>query len=255
MTLLQRMTRQDFWRQLDFVIPVGITSALPIFMPAATPPRYWIVRRSSIHHRGLFARTDIPKDSPILEYVGEKITKAESDRRGKALLEKSKNSGCAAVYIFTLNKRHDLDGGKAGNPARLINHSCDPNCEAYIIRGRVWIYSRKDIKAGDELTYNYGFDLETWEDHPCRCGSTRCAGHIVDEQYWPQLRRLVKKREQERKKMAELEARAAVLQKRLDDLQPVAPGRKSRNGAHFKKVNGAAQPAAAADTRRPRAAS
>lgn len=208
-------------------------------MPAAKSPLYWIVRRSSIHHRGLFARTDIPKDSPIIEYVGEKITKAESERRGQALLDKSKKSGGAAVYIFTLNKRYDLDGGRAGNPARLINHSCDPNCEAYIIRGRIWIYSKKDIQAGDELTYNYGFDLDTWEDHPCRCGTARCIGHIVDEQHWPALRRILKSKKSASEKMAALEARAAELRQQLEELEQGADAPAGVvNGAPAKRANG-----------------
>ena len=96
-------------------------------MPAASPQPLWIVRRSSIHHQGLFARSDIPPDTPVIEYIGEKITKAESDRRGQALLEKSRKTGGAAVYIFSLNSRYDIDGALTGNPARLINHSCDPN--------------------------------------------------------------------------------------------------------------------------------
>jgi SET domain-containing protein len=162
-------------------------------MPQASSKRLWTVKRSSIHNRGIFAKHDIPNDTPIIEYVGEKITKAESRRRGDALMEKSKKTGCAAVYVFTLNKRHDIDGGKGRNPARYINHSCDPNCEAYIIRGRIWIYSLRDIKAGDELTYNYGFDADTWDEHPCRCGSKRCIGYIVEEKQWPKLLRILQK--------------------------------------------------------------
>ena len=73
-------------------------------MPQAPSNRLWKVKRSSIHNRGIFAKADIPNDSPISEYVGEKITKAESRRRGDALMEKSKKTGCAAVYVFTLNK-------------------------------------------------------------------------------------------------------------------------------------------------------
>jgi len=162
-------------------------------MPQASSKRLWIVKRSSIHNRGIFAKHDIPNDSPIIEYVGEKITKAESRRRGDALMEKSKKTGCAAVYVFTLNKRYDIDGGKGRNPARYINHSCAPNCEAYIMRGRIWIYSLREIKAGEELTYNYGFDADTWDDHPCRCGSKRCIGYIVEEKQWPKLLRIFEK--------------------------------------------------------------
>ena len=174
-------------------------------MPQASSKRLWIVKRSSIHNRGIFAKHDIPYDTPIIEYVGEKITKAESRRRGDALMEKSKKTGCAAVYVFTLNKRYDIDGGKGRNPARYINHSCAPNCEAYIIRGRIWIYSLREIKAGEELTYNYGFDADTWDDHPCRCGSERCIGYIVEEKQWPKLLRILQKIEAKAKakKLAE----------------------------------------------------
>lgn len=168
-------------------------------MPKAPTKRYWTVRSSSIHNRGIFARCDIPEDSPIIEYVGEKITKAESQRRGDALISKSKKTGGAAVYVFTLNQRYDVDGAKGRNPARYINHSCAPNCEAYIIRGRIWIYSLREIKAGEELTYNYGFDVDTWDEHPCRCGSDRCVGFIVEEKQWPKLLKKLQKVEADAK--------------------------------------------------------
>lgn len=171
-------------------------------MSQASSKRLWLVKRSSIHNRGIFAKADIPNDTPIIEYVGEKITKAESRRRGDALMEKSKKTGGAAVYVFTLNQRHDIDGARGYNPARYINHSCDPNCEAYIMRGRIWIYSLRDIKAGEELTYNYGFDADTWDEHPCRCGSRRCIGYIVEEKQWPKLLRLMQKLEAKAKKAA-----------------------------------------------------
>ncbi|MBE7496181.1 MAG: SET domain-containing protein-lysine N-methyltransferase [Verrucomicrobiaceae bacterium] len=164
-------------------------------MPQTPSKRLWTVKRSSIHNRGIFAKHDIPKDTPVIEYIGEKITKAESRRRGDALIAKSKKTGGAAVYIFTLNQRYDIDGAKGRNPARYINHSCDPNCEAYIIRGRIWIYSLREIAAGEELTYNYGFDADTWDEHPCRCGSERCIGYIVEEKQWPKLLRIFEKME------------------------------------------------------------
>ncbi len=190
-------------------------------MPQAPAPKYWAVRGSSIHNRGLFARCDIPNDAAIIEYIGEKISKKESTRRGLELEAKARKTGGAAVYIFTLNKRQDIDGGFPGNPARLINHSCDANCEAYIIRGRIWIYSIKEIKKGDELTYNYGFELDTWEDHPCRCGKAGCVGYIVDKQYWPKLRRILKTRAAREEKISALEKKARALKKELKELAPV----------------------------------
>jgi uncharacterized protein len=191
-------------------------------MPQAPEKKYWVVRGSSIHNRGIFARTDIPNDQPIIEYIGERITKAESTRRGLALEAKAKKTGGAAVYIFTLNSRYDIDGGFPGNPARLINHSCEANCEAYIIKGQIWIYSLREIKKGEELTYNYGFELDTWEDHPCRCGAPGCVGYILDKQYWKKLRRILDQRAERQKKIAELEARASELQKELNGSAPKA---------------------------------
>ena len=181
-------------------------------MPQAPTKRYWTVRSSSIHNRGIFARCDIPYDAPIIEYIGEKITKAESSRRGEALVEKAKKTGGAAVYVFTLNQRYDIDGAKGKNPARYINHSCAPNCEAYIIRGRIWIYSLREIKAGEELTYNYGFDVDTWDEHPCRCGTDRCVGFIVEEKQWPKLLKRMEKAEQDikKKKLKLTEAKSAT---------------------------------------------
>ncbi|MES2593835.1 MAG: SET domain-containing protein-lysine N-methyltransferase [Verrucomicrobiota bacterium] len=204
-------------------------------MPKVPEKKYWVVRGSAIHNRGIFARVDVPNDVPIIQYIGEKITKAESTRRGLALEEKARKTGGAAVYIFTLNSRHDIDGGFPGNPARLINHSCNANCEAYIIKGEIWIYSLREIKKGEELTYNYGFELETWEDHPCRCGNSNCVGYIVDRKYWKKLGRILEKRKEKVKKIAELEARAKVLQKELKELdKPVKakkPAKKAKKAA------------------------
>lgn len=148
----------------------------------------WIAD-SGIHGRGLFAIRDIPAGTRIIEYLGEKVTKTESDRRAWAQVAKAKETGEAAVYIFTLNQRHDIDGNVPYNAARLINHSCEPNCEAQIIRGKIWIVALRDIYLGEELFFNYGFDLENYEDHPCHCGSPRCVGYIAGEDYWGALRR------------------------------------------------------------------
>lgn len=126
-----------------------------------------------------------------MEYVGERITKAESRRRADRLMASARRTGGAAVYIFDINSKIDLDGNVPWNPARLINHSCEPNCQAYIERGRIWIDARRRIKKGEELSYNYGFDLEHWREHPCRCGSSRCIGYIVARKYWQRLLRLI----------------------------------------------------------------
>ena len=156
---------------------------------------YYVVRRSSIHNRGIFAARDIPSGAHIIEYLGEKVTKAESNRRGNALFDEASKTGDAAVYLFILNKKHDLDGNFEWNTARLINHSCEPNCEAVVSRGRIWIVALRFIPEGEELSFNYGFDLECWQDHPCRCGKPSCVGYIIAEEYWPKLRELIAERD------------------------------------------------------------
>ncbi len=159
------------------------------------PEEPWhIVKVSSIHNRGLFAARDIPKDTKILEYYGEIITKAESIRRSDERLARSKITGEAAVYIFDLNGRYDLDGGATEpNDARYINHSCVPNCEAYQEKNRIFIHAERDIAAGEELLYNYGFDIDHWADHPCHCGAENCVGFIVDRKHWPKLLKILNK--------------------------------------------------------------
>ncbi len=150
---------------------------------------YIVVRNSVIHGRGVFAKTDIHKGVRIIEYVGERITKAEAERRGDARVNlHKKNEALGAVYIFELNKRHDIDGNVPYNKARYMNHSCTPNSEPMIIRGKIWVITLRDIKKGEEIFYNYGYDLENYLDHRCRCNTERCVGYIVSEEHWPKLK-------------------------------------------------------------------
>ncbi|MEI6178908.1 MAG: SET domain-containing protein-lysine N-methyltransferase [Verrucomicrobiota bacterium] len=146
------------------------------------------VRGSEIHGRGVYATCFIPNKTRIIEYVGELIDKKTSDRRGRNQQAKSLKTGDAAVYIFTLSKNFDIDGNVPWNVARLINHSCSPNCEAWIEGRRIFIHSLRDIPAGEELTFDYGFDVDCYEDHPCLCGKPECVGHIVSREQWPELR-------------------------------------------------------------------
>jgi SET domain-containing protein len=146
------------------------------------------VRGSAIHGQGVYAACEIEAGARIIEYVGELVDKEESEKRAWAQHEKAEETGDAAVYIFTLNKRWDIDGNVPWNTARLINHSCDPNCEAWIEGRRIFIYALRDIAAGEELGFDYGFDIECYQDHPCRCGSANCVGYIVSRDQWDQLR-------------------------------------------------------------------
>lgn len=136
-------------------------------------------KESKIHGLGGFAKTKITKGTRIIEYVGEKITKAESLKRCEA----------ENWYIFAIDDEFDLDGAVGWNPARFINHSCDPNCEAEMIDGHIWIIARRDIASEEEISFNYSYDLDVYKEHPCRCGSSNCVGYIVAEEFFDHVRK------------------------------------------------------------------
>lgn len=140
-------------------------------------------KRSKIHGTGLFATEDVPKGEKIIEYTGERITKAEAVRR----YEKQSEEG--AIYLFDLNKRHDIDGAVAGNEAKYANHSCEPNAETTIERGRIWVLAKRPIKKGDEILYDYNFPLFDHEKRPCHCGSAKCRGWIISKSAYYYKRR------------------------------------------------------------------
>lgn len=156
---------------------------------APAPQRWWTRGKSRIHRHGLFAARDIPRGTKVIEYVGTKLTKKEGWARADAWLAKSEFTGKGEVFIFELNARWDIDGNVPWNTARHINHSCKPNCEAEIIRGHIWIVARRHIPAGEELSYDYGYDLDACTDHPCRCGADNCVGYIVGSEHRAKLRR------------------------------------------------------------------
>ncbi len=164
---------------------------------------YCEVRGSEIHGRGVYATTFIPAETKIIEYVGELIDKDESEARGVSQHKKSLKTGDAAVYIFTLSKRWDIDGNVPWNTARLINHSCNPNCEAWVEGRKIFIHSLKDIGPGDELTFDYGFDVECFDDHPCRCGQKGCVGYIVSRSQWKELAEKIAAKEAKARKKRE----------------------------------------------------
>jgi len=159
----------------------------------------WEIRKSDIHGSGIFALKKMKKGQRIIEYVGEKISKKESEKRAEKQIKRSAKTGDGAVYIFEINSRYDLDGNVEWNPARLINHSCDPNCETIQVGNRIWIEAIRSIKPGEELSYNYGYDLDHYRDHPCRCGSPHCLGYIVRKSQWKKLRKLTRRSTQAKK--------------------------------------------------------
>lgn len=147
--------------------------------PRATSSEWAEVRGSEIHGRGMFAVVEIPRGTRVIEYTGERISKAEGWRRERERQERAVRGEDGCIYIFELNKKTDIDGRVLWNTARYINHSCRPNCESQIIRGRVWIVALRKIREGEELSYDYYYDYEHYQEHPCRCGAPDCAGYIV----------------------------------------------------------------------------
>jgi len=133
------------------------------------------IKKSKIDKNGLYANQDIKKGTKIIEYKGKIITARQSEIDPKYDNDK-------AIYLFNINKKYDLDGDFAFNTARLINHSCDPNCEVFGKGLKLWVYAMKDIKKGEELSYDYGFSFdEDFKNYPCKCGADKCVGYIVRE--------------------------------------------------------------------------
>ena len=131
------------------------------------------IKKSKIDKNGLYANCNIKKGTKVIEYKGKVITRREAEINPK--YDNGKD-----IYLFNLNKRYDLDGDFKFNTARLINHSCDPNCEVTGTGLKVWVHAIKDIKKGEEFTCDYGFGYdENYKQFPCKCKSKNCCGYIV----------------------------------------------------------------------------
>jgi SET domain-containing protein len=118
-------------------------------------------RRSKLHGWGIFAAEPISKNKRIIDYAGELIDHKESLKRETRYLKK----GC--IWCFTVNRRWVRDANVGGNNARFINHACRPNCYSHIVGQTIWIRASRNIRKGEELTYNYFTDGE--KVIPCRC--------------------------------------------------------------------------------------
>ena len=147
----------------------------------------WKVKKSKVHGSGVFATKDIRKNTRVIEYIGEKVSRLEGDKRSEKRIKKYLNSEkTGSVYIFELNKKFDIDGSPLYNKARYINHSCHPNCEVDILDDKIWISSIRKIKKGEELNYDYGYEFDKldFRDHICKCGSKNCLGFIISSDDW-----------------------------------------------------------------------
>lgn len=153
--------------------------------PAKQPTSPIEVRESLLHGLGVFATRRIRKGTRIIEYLGERVSHAEADRRYE-----SKNADDAHTFLFIVDRRTVIDAGVDGNEARFVNHACAPNCESVIEDRRVFIDALRTIQPGEELTYDYQIQREPGdppdvdEIFACRCGAANCRGSML----WPPRR-------------------------------------------------------------------
>jgi uncharacterized protein len=160
---------------------------------AGSPPPFEL-RDSPIQGRGAFATRRIRKGARITEYLGEHISQEEADQRyDDEAMDRHH------TFLFNLDDDTVVDGAVNGNDARFINHSCDPNCQAFIEEDRIFIYALRDIAPDDELCYDYayerteGMDEDSEALYVCRCGAENCRGTILAPPKPPGKPRAVKK--------------------------------------------------------------
>ena len=127
-------------------------------LPKHRPTAYTLIVKRSSAGLGLFSKELIERGTFIIEYFGTILTPDESDRKG-------------GKYLFEISSRRVVDGSPRYNKARYINHSCKANCETDIVKGKVYIYAKRNIKQGEELTYDYGKEYfnDFIRPHGCRC--------------------------------------------------------------------------------------
>ncbi len=135
------------------------------------------IRRSSIDGKGLFATTPIASGTMIAPYKGRRVL---GDRT-----ERAERIAGAHTMSFDLPDGSTLDGRLAFNPARFLNHRCEPNCSAYYAHGHLRIYATADIGTGEELTLDYQLSRpQPWHRglsrrFTCRCDSDVCRGSLL----------------------------------------------------------------------------
>lgn len=195
---------------------------------AAAKPNKWIfVRNSRVHGKGCFARRFIPKGTRIIEYVGERISHKEADRRYEGADVNDNHT-----FLFIADRKTVIDATRKGNESRFINHSCDGNCESEIEKSRVFIDAIKDIEKGAELGYDYQIGRDkndpanVDEIYACRCGSPKCRGTML----WPAKRPKPRKR-----KSAAKRAAATARGKKTTPGRKAKPGKKAAPGKKAKR--------------------
>ncbi len=126
-----------------------------------------VLKRSKIHRWGVFAAENIPARRKIIEYTGERISRKETKIRCERPLN----------YIFTLDNYWSIDGSVNGSGAQFINHCCEPNVVARVVKGHILYFTLRPIRKGEELTIDYHFPKKD-EKVLCACGARACRGTI-----------------------------------------------------------------------------
>lgn len=145
----------------------------------ATGPPFEI-RLSAMQGLGAFATRRIRAGIRLVEYAGERLTPAAADARYPDV-----DGDRHHTFLFAIDDDVVIDAAVDGNNARFINHSCNPNCDAVIEDGRIWIETIRDVLPGDELAYDYAYELEERHSpaakrrYPCHCGAATCRGTIL----------------------------------------------------------------------------
>jgi SET domain-containing protein len=138
------------------------------------------VRRSGVHGKGVFALQDLAEGETLIEYVGEVISWDEAQDR-----HPHDPNDPNHTFYFHVNEDKVIDALHGGNSSRWINHCCDPNCEADEENDRIFIKAIRNIKAGEELNYDYGLIIDEpytkklKAEYPCWCGSANCRGTLL----------------------------------------------------------------------------
>ncbi len=170
----------------------GARSAAPAAAPVVPEPAVR-VRKSGIQGRGVFALRDIAKDDLIIEYLGQRMThEAVSNRYDDEAVRRHH------TFLFSIDDELCIDGGKNGNEARLINHSCAPNAFAEIENQRIFIRALRGIREGEEVVYDYWYSTDpnyTLADlkriYPCKCGAPKCRGTLAAPPKKPRAKKKV----------------------------------------------------------------
>jgi len=154
-----------------------------------------ITRSSDIHAAGCFTLEDIPRGTIAFEYTGERITKQEGDRRYE---------GRPFTYLFGVGNGDIVIDGHG--MAMFVNHSCKPNCEIDEVKGRIFVKTLRNLKAGEELTYDYWL-YDGDDEAPCHCGARNCRGSMYSPAEMKRLKRKAQKAAEKQKKQGERAAR------------------------------------------------